>query len=119
MGINVSFGPNADASVVSQYTLQVLKECLAAAGERNATITSTSRAPRDQARAMYNNIVSKGVASRRALYAAAGDQVIDAYVSSKAAGKDRDGILADMTSTSSASVLAVSRSTAPIRRFWA
>lgn len=96
-GINVSFGPNADASVVSQYTLQVLKECLAAAGERNATITSTSRTPRDQARAMYNNIVANGVASQRALYAAAGDQVIDAYVASKEAGKDRDGILADMT----------------------
>lgn len=96
-GINVSFGPNADASVVSQYTLQVLKECLAVAGERNATITSTSRTPRDQARAMYNNIVSRGVASQRALYAAAGDQVIDAYVASKEAGNDRDGILADMT----------------------
>jgi hypothetical protein len=46
---------------------------------------------------MYNNIVSKGVASQRALYAAAGDQVIDAYVASKEAGRDRNGILADMT----------------------
>ena len=98
-GITVNFGPNANASVVSAYTLQVLKECLAAAGETSATITSTSRTPHDQARAMYNNIVSLGVASQKRLYGAGGDRVIDAYVASKAAGKSRAEILADMEAT--------------------
>jgi GH24 family phage-related lysozyme (muramidase)/murein DD-endopeptidase MepM/ murein hydrolase activator NlpD len=96
-GITVSFGPNANASVVSDYTLQVLKECLAAAGETSAQISSTSRTPADQARAMYNNIVARGVASQKALYGRGGDQVIDVYVASRAAGKDRAEILADMT----------------------
>lgn len=95
-GITVSFGSNADASVVSAYTLQVLKECLAAAGETSATITSTSRDPYNQARVMYDNIVSKGVASQKALYAAGGDRVIDVYVASRAAGKDRAEIIAAM-----------------------
>jgi hypothetical protein len=98
-GITVTFGPNANASVVSQYTLRVLKECLAAAGEKNATITSTSRTPHDQARAMYANIASLGVASQKRLYGAGGDHVIDTYVASKAAGKNRAEIIADMEAT--------------------
>jgi hypothetical protein len=94
--VTVTFGANADASIVSDYTLTVLKEILHAAGESSALISSTARDAYNQARVMYNNIESKGVAHQKALYGPNGRKVIDVYAASKAEGKDRAAIIADM-----------------------
>lgn len=91
-----NFGPNANNSVVSGHSIEVLTEILDAAGLSSCQLTSTSRTPADQARVMFNNIVSHGVAQQKGLYAAAGDKVIDVYVSQKKAGKTSDQIKAAM-----------------------
>lgn len=91
---SIKFGPKANKAVVSVHTIGVLAEILLAAGLDTCLITSTSRTPSDQARIMFNNISTKGVASQKALYAAAGRSVVDEYVNAKKAGKTRDQIIA-------------------------
>jgi hypothetical protein len=93
----VTYGADADQTAVAASAETVIKEICAKAGESSCTITSTARTPEAQARAMYVNLEANGVASQKALYAAAGDQVIDVYVASKAAKKSADEIKADMT----------------------
>ena len=83
----ISFGPNANQSVVSPTTKNILREILSHAGLDSCLITSTSRTPADQARAMFNNLETKGVKSQRELYSAAGDLVIDVYEAQKKTGK--------------------------------
>jgi hypothetical protein len=92
----INFGANANQAVVSVYTLGVLTEILSEAKLSSCLITSTSRTPADQARIMFNNIVSKGVAAQKALYKAPGKAVIDEYVKAKAAGKNGVQIKAAM-----------------------
>lgn len=93
----IKFDTNAKRADVSAYSLKVLKDILAAAGLKSAMISSTARGPADQARVMYDNLVTYGVDHQKNLYAAAGDSIIDVYVDSKAAGKSPDEIKADMT----------------------
>lgn len=93
---SIKFGPKANQAVVSVHTLGVLTEILSAANLGSCLITSTSRTPADQARIMFNNIVSKGVAAQKSLYKAAGQSVIDEYVKAKNAGKTGDQIKAAM-----------------------
>ena len=83
----INFGPNANQSVVSTHSKTILTEILNHAGLDECSITSTSRTPADQARVMFNNLEAHGVAAQKALYAAAGDQVIDVYSARKAEGK--------------------------------
>ncbi len=93
---NFNFGPKANKSVVSSHSIEVLTEILDEAGLGSCQITSTSRTPADQARVMFDNIESHGVAQQKGLYAAAGDKGIDVYVSQKKAGKTSDQIKAAM-----------------------
>ncbi|HEX8197798.1 MAG TPA: hypothetical protein VF571_16525 [Pyrinomonadaceae bacterium] len=92
----INFGPNAKQGVVSQHTISILKEILNHAGLSSCLITSTSRTPAEQARAMYNNIVATGADKQRELYAAAGDMVIDEYEKAKKAKKSEAQIKAAM-----------------------
>jgi hypothetical protein len=84
--VQVAFGPNANANVVSAAMMDAVKDSLRQAGQANATITSTARTPADQARAMFNNLVNPAhpvpvnVANQLALYAAPGDAVINVFV---------------------------------------
>lgn len=78
--VQINFGPNADASVVSSGMVDIVKDGLRAAGASVGTIASTARTPADQARAMFINALNSGVASQLALYAPAGDAVINVYV---------------------------------------
>lgn len=94
--ITITFGANAKKQDVTDFSLEVLRDILRAAGLKSALISSTARTPADQARVMYNNLVAKGVAHQKKLYAAAGDSVIDVYAASKAAGKNATQIKADM-----------------------
>lgn len=92
----INFGSKANQAVVSNHTKTVLKEILSHAGLDSCKITSTSRTPADQARIMYDNLEAHGVAQQKALYAAAGDLVIDVYSQQKAAGKNATQIKAAM-----------------------
>ena len=87
MPVEIKFGPNAKKENVTNFSLKVLEDILQAAGLTSATISSTARTPADQARVMFDNIQSQGVAAQKKLYAAAGDAVIDEYVKAKAAKK--------------------------------
>jgi peptidoglycan hydrolase-like protein with peptidoglycan-binding domain len=94
--IKISFGPHAVKSVVSGYTLSVLTDILSVSGETSATISSSQRDAYNQARIMYSNIQSKGLAHQKRLYGRYGDMVIDVYTASKRAGKNRVQIIRDM-----------------------
>lgn len=87
MPVEIKFGPNAKKENVTNFSLKVLEDILQAAGLTTATISSTARTPADQARVMFDNIKSQGVAAQKKLYAAAGDAVIDEFVKAKAARK--------------------------------
>ena len=87
MPVEIKFGSNARKENVTNFSLKVLEDILQAAGLNSALISSTARTPADQARVMFNNIESTGVAAQKKLYAAAGDAVIDEYVKAKAAKK--------------------------------
>jgi len=78
--VRINYGANANAGVVSAGMIDIVKDGLRAAGASVGTITSTLRTPADQARAMFNNALNNGAASQLALYAAAGDAVINVYV---------------------------------------
>ena len=96
MPVEIKFGPKAVKQNVTNFSLKVLEDIMQAAGINSALITSTARTPADQARVMYANIVATGVARQKALYAAAGDLVIDEYVKAKKAGKTEVEIKAAM-----------------------
>lgn len=94
--ITISYGANANSKDVTPFSLAILEDILRAAGLNSALISSTARKPAQQARVMYDNLEAHGVSQQKALYAAAGDQVIDVYAKSKAAGKSPDQIKSDM-----------------------
>jgi hypothetical protein len=97
--VQLTFGPRAIRNVVNPKAEQVIRDIVAAADCAACTITSTLRLPADQARAMFNNLESVGVAKQRKLYGAPGNKVIDTYVASKAAGNTAAQIQADMKVT--------------------
>ena len=51
--ITIKWGPKADKSAISQYTLDVIEDCMLDAEVRSVTITSTKRSVHDQARIMF------------------------------------------------------------------
>ncbi len=85
--------------LVSDNAVRVLKDLLRAAGLTRATVSSGRRTSADQARIMYELIEAKGVVYAHNLYGAYGDQVIDAYSASKAAGSSATGIKSAMQAT--------------------
>jgi hypothetical protein len=107
--VQVNFGANADANSLSATTIDIVKDSLRAAGARTATITSTARTPADQARAMFQNLtnparsVAQNVANQLALYAAAGDAVINVFVA-QTQGMTREQILANSATIRAAMV---------------
>lgn len=92
----ISFGPNANRGVVSQYTINMLSDIMRQSNNPNIVITSTLRTPEDQARAMYNNIVSRGVQYNLNLYSANGDRVVNVAAQGRRQGLTRDEIIAAM-----------------------
>lgn len=84
--VNIAFGPNANAAVVSAPMLDVVKDGLRAAGQSSAIVTSTARTPADQARAMFQNLINPAnpvavnVANQLELYKPPGDSVINEFV---------------------------------------
>jgi hypothetical protein len=58
---------------------KVLKEIIQAAGLTSARVTSVTRTPADQARIMYENIATHGIAYSYTLYGANGDKITKVY----------------------------------------
>jgi hypothetical protein len=77
---------------VSEHAVSVLRGVLVDAGLTSATITSGRRSVQDQARIMYTNLVTFGVARQREVYASGGEFVITAYEKARAAGKTPEAI---------------------------
>ena len=94
--VDIRFAATAKAADLTPYSETVLRDVVVAADLRAVLISSTARTPSDQARVMYNNLETEGVAKQHELYGRGGDQVIDVYVKSKTAGKSRDAVIADM-----------------------
>ena len=97
----IHFGAQANASVVSLQTQDVLKDLLRLSGRPSLTINSTARTPNDQARAMFNNLVHAGdtpqmisqrIAAQYTIYAPPGDAVIGVF-ESNSVGKTAAEIL--------------------------
>jgi hypothetical protein len=114
--VQIAYGANANAAVVSVAMRDVVRDSLRVAGQANATISSTARTPADQARAMFQNLVNAGPDGQLTLddvnhsvdvqkngdgvflgYAAPGDAVIDAFVD-EIAGLTPSQILANAAS---------------------
>jgi hypothetical protein len=95
-GPEVAFAENASAQDVTPYSLAVVKDILRAARLDRAIVSSTARLPSEQARVMFDNCERHGAEAQRKLYGRAGDQVIDVYVRSRAAGKAPDAVKLDM-----------------------
>lgn len=92
----IKFAKQQDAASVSNYSLDVLKGVLKAAGIFSVTITSTQRTAKDQARVMYQNLVTHGVASQLALYGPNGDKVVNLFAKRKNEGANETTIRAEM-----------------------
>ena len=90
--VTINWGSEADSSTVGANSLEILKDVCRAAGVTSVTITSTARDATNQARVMYDNLESKGVAAQKALYGDNGDKVIDVYVDLKAKKKTADDL---------------------------
>ncbi len=92
----IKFGANADKTVVSEKSLNLLRQVGEETKNFLITITSTARDPYNQARVMYDNIVKKGMKEQRNTYKPPGQRILDAYEHAKAKGKDRNGIIKEM-----------------------
>ena len=88
---------------LSTYWETFLRTLLDKYGIPEMTISSSYRNPAQQAKAMYDNILSFGVAAEKSLYRNGnGGKVIDVYVADKAAGKSVSDTLSDMAAKISA-----------------
>ncbi|WP_048511188.1 glycoside hydrolase family 19 protein [Chryseobacterium sp. FH2] len=92
----IKFGVNADKSVVSEKSLNILREVGEQTKNYLITITSTARDPYNQARVMYDNIIKKGMKEQRNTYKEPGQKVLDVYETAKSKGKDKNGIIKEM-----------------------
>jgi hypothetical protein len=98
--VQLGYGANANQAVVSAAMIDIVRDGQRAAGQASATITSTSRTPDDQARAMFQNLtnpnrtIAQNVQNQLALYGAAGDRVINVFVA-ETTGLTRDQIIAN------------------------
>lgn len=66
--------------MVCSRTRELLIRLLERAAYPSSIISHTSRTPFEQARAIYNHVRARGVSSQLALYANAGDHMIEEYV---------------------------------------
>ncbi len=93
----LTFGANAKSDRVPEYARRVIDDILRAARCPFALATSTARTPAGQAAVMWSNLNAYGVDKQRALYAAAGDEVIEVYRTLRAKGESRERTIVAMT----------------------
>ena len=95
--VNINFDPGINRDVVSVQSLNTLRDIGLQSKVLDITITSTARNARQQAAAMYHNIVTKGMGEQRRTYRSPGQKVLDAYETANASGLNRNGIIQAMT----------------------
>lgn len=95
--VQITFGPNAKSTALTDFSRGVLTDILRAAGLSRAVISSTSRSPSEQARVMFANLEQQGIEAQRRLYKEPGRKVIEVYRQGKQAGKNAAAIQALMT----------------------
>ena len=86
--ITYSSGIPAEMRLVSDYALAVIRRALTQAGFSAGVITSTLRLPAQQAAIMYGNAV-QDLNAQFALYAGAGDQVLEVFKANRTGAKDK------------------------------
>ena len=89
--------PILNGKPLEQGAQDVLIQILNAASISSCTVTSVGRTVEDQARVMYDNCESQGVAAQKALYKLPGQKVIDVYAQYHAT-MPREAVEALMTS---------------------
>lgn len=111
--VHVGYGASAKPAAVLAKTLDIIKDGLRAAGQANATITSTARTPSEQARVMFDNLVltdniAANIASQKQLYAAPGDAVVSVF-EQRVTGLTRAQILAQRSTIQDAMLAEIVR----------
>lgn len=86
-----------DEKRLSKHTKDVIALCAEAAGIDHVTVTSASRTPQAQARAMYANCIAGGFTAQLKLYGAKGDEVIRVAEQLSHAGKSPSVVIDAMT----------------------
>lgn len=98
--VQIAFGPNAIASVVSPEMTDVVKDGYRAAGAKRGVISRTAATPPDQARAMFQNLtmapgpLQVNIAYQRSKYYPPGKAVITVF-ESMTTGMTREQALAN------------------------
>lgn len=95
--VNINFDAGINQDVVSIQSLNTLRDIGLQSKVWDITITSTARNAKQQAAAMYNNIVTKGMVKQRTTYRPPGQKVLDAYETANASGLNSNGIIQAMT----------------------
>ena len=107
--VKVMKGVNADFNKITPLMFDIIKGGLRNAGQPTATITSTTRSPEDQARAMFDNLVypqrpiAENIQIQKSLYQAPGRDVIGVF-ESMVAGMSREDVIAIRFTVESAMV---------------
>lgn len=94
--VRIHFNPGINQDVVSVKSFNTLKDIGLKSKVWDITITSTARNARQQAVAMYNNLV-RNYQEQRNTYRTPGQRVIDEYDASVAAGLNRAQTIQAMT----------------------
>jgi hypothetical protein len=77
--LKIRYAGSAKASLMSQTAIDVLHEVCETAKVTDITISSIKRTVQDQARIMYKDIQTKGIAYPQRLYGKSGRAVADVY----------------------------------------
>lgn len=80
-------------NVVSNQSLDIMKEIMKSSGVHKITITSTLRTVQKQVVAMYDNMRRKGIQSQIDYYAAPGREVVQAGVDAGGTDKSKESVV--------------------------
>ncbi|OXL35987.1 hypothetical protein CA284_20995 [Enterobacter mori] len=80
-------------NIVSNQSLDIMKEIMKSSGVHKITITSTLRTVQKQVVAMYDNMRSKGIQSQLDYYAAPGREVVKAGVDAGGTDKNKESVV--------------------------
>lgn len=80
-------------NIVSNQSLDIMKEIMKSSGVHKITITSTLRTVQKQVVAMYDNMRSKGIQSQHDYYAAPGREVVQAGVDAGGTDKNKESVV--------------------------
>lgn len=80
-------------NIVSNQSLDIMKEIMKSSGVHKITITSTLRTVQKQVVAMYDNMRSKGIQSQLDYYAAPGREVVQTGVDAGGTDKNKESVV--------------------------